>query len=213
MAAYGSVVSGGWSDIDWDAARPEYRDIMRSHKQVGYEPFPVEHADATAVLDELRRTHVNGGALLAGFRVVGDDPAMRWFAGRNRFAEYGLFQHFLGSAAVRQTLPQLRIPEPLDGDLGFAESWTGTLTLDGEVGATLVHGGAYERFKGSPVAAKQLGAAFTDVLVGERHQDFRVYKSHQPWASWFCDVAWDATWVLIDQRNAVVYLLCVTDTD
>jgi hypothetical protein len=206
-------VSSGWADIDWDAPRPEYLDLKRSHRQVKYEPFQVEHPAVTAVLDEVGRTHVNGGALLAGFHVVDDDAVIGWFASRNRFDEYDFFQHFLGSAAVRETFPQLRVPEPLDRDLGFKESWTGTLTLDGEVAATLIHGGAYERFRGTPVEAKQLGMAFTDALVRERHHDFKVYASHQPWAPWFCDIAWDATWVLIDRRNAVIYLLCVTDTD
>lgn len=86
--------------------------------------------------------------------------------------------------------------------------WTGTLTLDGELAATLVHGGTYERFKGSPAEAKRLGLAFVDAVVGERHDDFKAYRSHQPWAPWFCNVAW----VLIDRRNAAVFLLCVTDT-
>ena len=88
--------------------------------------------------------------MLAGFRVVHDHTVISWFASRNRFDEYDFFQHFLGSAAVRETFPQ---------------------------------------------------------------HDFKVYEAHQPWAPWFCDIAWDATWVLIYQRNAVVYLLCVTDTD
>jgi hypothetical protein len=210
---YGPGVSNGWADIDWDAPRPEYRDITRSHKQVTYERVPVEHPDVTVVLDELGRTHVNGGALLGGFRVVDGDTVISWFASRNRFDEYDFSQHFLGSRAVREAFPQLRVPEPLVRDLGFKESWTGSLTLDGEVAATLVHGGAYERFKGTPVEAKQLGAAFVEALVGERHHDFKVYASHQPRAPWFCDIAWDATWALIDQRAAVIYLLCVTDTD
>jgi hypothetical protein len=55
--------------------------------------------------------------------------------------------------------------------------------------------------------------AVVQALVGERHHDFKVYASHQPWAPWFCDIAWDAAWALIDRRAAVIYLLCVTDTD
>jgi hypothetical protein len=55
--------------------------------------------------------------------------------------------------------------------------------------------------------------AFVDALVGERHNDFKSYRSHQAWAPWFYNIAWDVTWVLIDARNAAVSLLCVTDTD
>jgi hypothetical protein len=71
--------------------------------------------------------------------------------------------------------------------------WTGTLTLDGELAATLVHGGPYEHFTGSPTEAKRLGLAFVDALVGERHDDFKAYRSHQARAPWFYNIAWDVT--------------------
>jgi hypothetical protein len=76
-----------------------------------------------------------------------------------------------------------------------------------------VHGGAYEHFTGSPTEAKRLGLAFVDALVGERHDDFKAYRSHQARAPWFYNIAWDVTRVLIDTRNGAVSLLCVTDTD
>lgn len=166
-----------------------------------------------AVLSALRDTHTNGGALIARFRAVEDDEVIGWFASRNRFEEFGFFGHFLGSAAVRKALPELRIPDSLDGDLGFSESWSGTLTLDGELAAILVRGGAYERFPGSPAEAKQLGMAFVETVVGTRHDQFHVYRSHRRWSGWFFDVAWDGTYVLIDCANKETTLLCITDTD
>jgi hypothetical protein len=111
------------------------------------------------------------------------------FASRNRYSEFGFFAHFLSSAAVRTSLPELRIAESLDHNLAFEESWAGTLSLDGELAATLVHGGAYERFAGTPAEAKQLGLAFVDAIVGTRHDQFHVYRSHAAWSPWFFDVA------------------------
>lgn len=165
------------------------------------------------MLDELGRTHINGGALLQGLAVERDDDVLHWFASRNRFDEYGFFEALIGSDTIRAARPELRVPRPLPADLGFKQSWSGTLTLDGELAGTLVLGGAYERFRGTPTQAKQVGAAFVDAIVGERHAEFRVYRSIQAWSPWFCAVAWDTTWLLIDQARREVILLCITDTD
>jgi hypothetical protein len=214
-----------WVDIDWQALRPEWSDIRRSHRELSFRTLDIDHPAAAAVLDELRRTHDNGGALLKRFTLDSDDDVLHWFASRNRFGEYDFFQIFLGSQAVRDALPQLQVPEQLGRDLGFgesrqlgrdlgfAQSWSGTLTLDGELAAMLVAGGAYERFKGTPTEAKRLCAAFVDAIVGDRHGDFVVYETSRPWSPWFYDIAWDKTWALIDQRQDEVILLCVTDTD
>jgi hypothetical protein len=200
-------------DIDWQASRPEWSDIRRSHTDLSFRTFDIDHPAAAALLEELRRTHVNGGALLKRFALDSYNDVLHWFASRNRFGEYDFFQVFLGSQALRDALPQLQVPEQLGRDLGFAQSWSWTLTLDGELAAMLVAGGAYERFKGTPTEAKRLCAAFVDATVGERHTDFVVYRTSRAWSPWFCDVAWDRTWVLIDQRQDEVTLLCVTDTD
>jgi hypothetical protein len=209
---YGHRVSSSWLESDRDAKRPEWADIKRSHDRVTYEAYAVESPAVTALLDALRETHDNGGAMLAGFRVNADD-VIGWFASRNRLKEYDLFPHFLGSQAVRDALPELQVPQPLGRELGFEPSWTGTLTIDGELAARLVHGGAYDTFEGSATEAKRLGAAFVDALVGDRHTDFKVYRSDEAWAPWFCDIAWDTTWILVDRRTPTVLLLCLTDTD
>jgi hypothetical protein len=160
----------------------------------------------------VNETHVNGGAIAARFRAVDQDSALHWFSSRNRFDEYGFFRHFLGSPAVRSALPQLRIPDPL-GMVKLKESWSGTLTIDGEFAATIVHGGAYEKYRGTAAQAKLIAAACVTELVDERNEDFLVYRSHAAWAPWFFDIAWDATWMIIDNRDARITLLCVTDTD
>lgn len=203
----------GWTGIDWDAPRPDWAAVRRSHELLNYEPLPGPSAAAIALLDALRTTHINGGALFGAFRVVGDDSTFRWFAARNRFAEYDFFPHFLGSSAVRDHMRELQVPEPLGRALGLEESWSGTFTLGGELAATLVHGGAYEKFNGAAQEAQRLASEFVEALVSGRHDDFKVHCSHTPWTPWFRDVAWDSTYVLIDTGRAAVFVLCITDTD
>jgi hypothetical protein len=212
-------------EIDWQASRPEWADIRRSHGELSFRAFDIDDPAAASVLNELRRTRVNGGALLKRFRLEHDNDVLHWFASHNQFREYDFFPVFLGSQVVRDALPELLVPRQLGRDLGFGESQqlgrnlgfvqssTGTLTLDGELAATLVAGGAYERFGRTPTEAKRLCAAFVDALVGGRHTEFRVYGTSCAWSAWFWDVFWDMTWALIDQRQDEVILLCVTDTD
>jgi hypothetical protein len=76
-----------------------------------------------------------------------------------------------------------------------------------------VHGGAYEKFTGTSVEAKQLGSAFVDAVVGARHEQFHVYLSHRAWSPWFFDLAWDSTYLLVDDADKAITLLCITDTD
>ena len=67
--------------------------------------------------------------------------------------------------------------------------------------------------KGTPSDAKRVCTAFVDVLVEDRHREFTVYRSYEPWSPWFMAIAWDITWLLIDRGRNEVTLLCVTDTD
>ena len=50
-------------------------------------------------------------------------------------------------------------------------------------------------------------------LFGDRFDEVLVYHSYKPWSSWFYDVAWDASWIVIDKRSSTVDILCITDTD
>jgi hypothetical protein len=202
-----------WADIDWKASRPESEDIADSRARVRFEVVNLAGEAIDRVLDELAKTHINGGGLAARIRLACDDDVLHWFASRNRFVEYDFFPVLLGSQAIREALPTLNVPRPLRHDLGFEESWSGTLTLDGEIAATLVKGGAYKCFQGGANQAKRLGAAFADAVVSGRHEAFRVYRSSTAWSPWFCDIAWDNTWACIDMDRNEVVVLCVTDAD
>lgn len=202
-----------WTDIDWLAGKPDGFRIKQSHERVRYERRPLREPAVDAVVAELDRSHANGGALVARFGVVEEDAAFRWYATRDRFTEWDFFRHFLGSPAVREALPELGIPDRLKGDLKFARCWAGTLALDGELAAMMVGGGAYERFRGTHTEAKRLGTAFVDAVVGERHGEFRVYRSHAAWAGWFFEIGVATTTIVIDLGRAESLLLCVTDTD
>ena len=178
-----------------------------------YEPVPVGGAGLDRLLAALRATHANGGVLLARFRAVDVDGP--WFATGAIVFEDRSFRELLASAALRGALPELEVPDPypVAAPPRFQQSWAGTLSLDGELARVLVQGGAYVSFPGTAAEAKALAAAAAHDLVGDRHEDFRVYGSTDAWTPWFRDVAWDLTWFLVDDRDREVTVLCVTDND
>jgi hypothetical protein len=166
------------------------------------------------LLAAIASTHVNGGGLIGRFKALAYSDVTQWFMSRNRFEEYELFRTLFASTAFRRQLPELEVPGELERvPGGLTEEWAGSLMLDGAWAGLLVSGGAYERFAGTAREAKQLAAAATHALIGDRFEDFRVDVSDGAWTPWFADVAWDRTYVLTDTRNAEVTVLCVTDTD
>ena len=44
-------------------------------------------------------------------------------------------------------------------------------------------------------------------------EDFQVFVSDDRWTPWFCDVAWDRTWIMADRARHEVTVICLTDTD
>lgn len=138
-----------------------------------------------------------------------------WFPTSTKLLEYASFRELLSSEAVRTVLPELHVPDPfpVSSPPEFPASSCRTLTLDGELAATLWHGGAYHRFSGSAAEAKQLASSAVYELIQDRHEDFRVFYSDEAWTSWFLDIAWDRTWLLIDDSRLEATLLCLTDSD
>ncbi|HEX6683263.1 MAG TPA: hypothetical protein VF062_10725 [Candidatus Limnocylindrales bacterium] len=196
--------------IDWEAGRPDEDAILESWGRVSYEPIPAGGPATERFLAHVHDVYRRGGAILARFRVTGGDATLHWFAARNLLCEYDFFKHFLGSEPVERALPQLRIPQILRF-LPFRDNASGLLTLDGELAALLVEGGAYKRFEGPAAEAKRLGVACVTELTQDRYEDFLVYTSQTNWAPWFRGGIWDATWLLVDRRDSEVTLLCVTD--
>lgn len=163
------------------------------------------------LLSALAATHVNGGALFASF-LSPPDPVLGWDASRNRFEECQSIERFLTSPAFREALPALRV-DALPKSAEFEWNTENAFALDGQLGALVFWGGAYEQFAGTAAEAKKLGNDFCAALFGTRYSEVAVYRSHRPWSPWFFDIAWDATWLIIDKRERRVSLLAVTDTD
>lgn len=199
-----------WINVNWEQNKPSNNLIERLWGAVA---ITIETENLPAVdeyLAELRRINTNGGAFVARFHINGNDD-FDWFATRNRWSEIEFFPRLLSHPAFASALPEVAT------NVNTAElaefEWSSSLTLDGELARTLVVGGAYEKFEGTPREAKALGERVAQSLFGDRFDDVLVFRSSEPWSSWFFDVAWDGTTVLIDKRLQIVTVLVSTDTD
>ena len=193
-------------------ANPEIERPTHSQIRTMWETLDVQqavdfHPEELTYLDAVRSTHVNGGALLYCFR-IGEDFCFDWFAARNRLPE--IFYAFLNLPTVLNAAPEL-LADATDPEV--SQKWGMPFVLEGELTATLVSGGAYEKFAGTACEAKALAKDFCSAVFANRYDDVEIYSTCKPWSSWFFDVAWDGTYAILDKRNRQLWLLAITDMD
>ena len=204
--------------------------------QPQFEQIPVTHPALDRLVTEFGQVYVNGGAVLACFALVGGRSA-DWLGhsystrGRGSWC-YGAgfpaddaerLKTFLTSRAVAAALEPAawlqdagEFPDILPSDPALINpelTYLDSLVLDGHIALTLLGPGAYQAFRGTAAEAKELGRAAYDAMFGSRYEDVWVYTSGKAWCPWFFNVNWDFTWIMIDDRENKLWLLCVTDTD
>ena len=88
-------------------------------QQVPVEVRPLTDLRLSSVLNMLRETHANGGALFASFH-VGPSEAFDWFASRDRLLEFGILRQLLNRDEIMSALPALQIQPSKPDDPAFA---------------------------------------------------------------------------------------------
>lgn len=210
---------------NWSREKPNWQDAQKMCIEVALDPVVIESELIERVLDRLRVTHSNGGALLTAVQ-VGRSDVFDWFASRNRLLENEILAYLLRRNEIRDLLPELLIGQ--DSVPAAASCETGVCAivssngfqfdnpflLDGHLAGKLFAGGAYpSQAKIDGKTAKQLAIDFCDAVFGQRYEDISLYTSHEVWTPWFHGIAWDWTAVLFDRLTRTLWILAVTDTD
>lgn len=168
---------------------------------------PIDSPHIAAFLDAFQKVYVNGGVILRTYRANPMVLAL-WKAAPS---VEQTASNFVLCPSVIASVPELQIQVPLKIPLNFR--WLSAFGMEGQLTNLLITGGAYERFPGTINEARSLCRNFMEALHGEELQWTWVAESSTPWAPWFCDIIWDATFVVYDQRKMRFSLLCMTDTD
>lgn len=165
-------------------------------------------------IEQIRRSHDNGGAYLVAFD-VGPDPVFDWYASRNRLFEDGVLAGFVTHPVVREALPELKIPKSIQPaetcNTGFR--MFDQFLLDGTLAHVLYQGDAYHSSQGDAKAEKAFALEVCEAMFGLRYGEISCIPNYDRWTSWFKGIAWDLTIVVFDRRTRRIWLLVVTDTD
>jgi hypothetical protein len=154
---------------------------------------------------------LNGGIILRIFRPINEaayDAAWRsdLFQGDEH-----ILRCFLEAPAVRETAPELQIPDPLP-HIPKHTFYSG-FEFEGAVAHLLFAGGAYPQTDLREDSARLLAREFVDALGGKNRLQLRVWRIEEAWTDWFNNIAWDSTFVVQPLQSRLWVLFCVTDTD
>jgi hypothetical protein len=207
---------------NWNQSKPTWQEAKLMCARVELSSVPIESEIMKTVVDRLRASHSNGGALLASIR-VGSNETFDWYASRNRLLEWDILPLLLRRDSVREALSELTIP-PEEASTGRSDGcqivksggfqFDNSFLLDGQLAARLYTGGAYgSAQKIEAREAKHLALSFCDAAFDQRFADVCLFTNYEPWTPWFRGIAWDWTAVLFDRRERIFWVLAVTDTD
>jgi hypothetical protein len=161
-----------------------------------------------AVVKALSKTHVNGGAVVAQFRIEAVGGAATALA-TNRLKHVNFFSAYFGNAVVQETLPQVANARPSVCEF---EKLSVEQSID-HLATAIRNGGAYRHFRGPDGEEKRLARRLADAAFDPRMQGTCCWYNDAPWTDWFFDVAWDRTFFWYDTQTRVATNLLITDTD
>lgn len=177
-------------------------------------PFEVEPISAPAVVECLSafgEVYCNGGALVRSFKYPQNAAFERDLHNHTQNRDH-IFRALLSNPFVIAALPELQIKLPLKPAPRF--SMLSAFAIEGELTNLLLHGGAYQAFDGTVNQARNLTRGMMESLVGPKMQTVCLAGySTTPWTPWFFRIAWDATFVLYQQKTRRFVVICLTDTD
>jgi len=109
----------GLLNPDWEQKKPTFSQARAMCQQIQVETRPLTDSRFDPVLNRLRETHANGGALFASFK-LGASEAFEWFASRNRLLEFAVLRQLLDRVEVTSALPELQVQPLAPDDPAFA---------------------------------------------------------------------------------------------
>ena len=201
-----------------------------------FEQVAVQHPALDRLMDEFRAVCADGDAIVTCFTAL-DGRTSDWAVSTTSDRPFNsMMFDFLTTDIHRRALTEflvsptvvtaLKLPAYEDDSELLAETirehvqfirsimqYMPSLKLDGDIALALVRGGFARTYQGTAAQARALAQAACDVIFGGRYEDVWVYTVTDPWCGWFRNPDYGHTWVLIDDRENKLWLLCVTDSD
>jgi hypothetical protein len=180
-------------------------------QEIQYREIPFSEIRLSNYSDALGSIYLNGRSDFAAFEAVNRDDL---------FSAYQC-DHCGSRIPVEGLLSQAALfPQFSGGGLPYGSpkdveiTHMGGCQFEGLLADVLLGGGAYEGWKGSVVDARKLASeAVAAIRSIAPDRPWSPILVRGPWCSYFCDIAWDYTFVVQFPYDARWFVFAARDTD
>jgi hypothetical protein len=188
--------------------RPELASFKEDWGRTTIEAIKPLDERLIAVTKTLSKTHVNGGAVAAQFRIVSSGAAETALV-TDRLKHVDFFAAFFDNDVVQAALPQVENARPTVGSFEKLS----VETLIDSLAQAIGNGGAYRNYQGADGDALRLARRFAEAAFDRRMTGKYCWANYEPWTDWFFDVAWDRSYFCYCAETEIATVLLTTDTD
>lgn len=189
---------------------PMFDIAMKMWKEIDFLAQDEEATDLSTYLNCLRGTYGNGTVLHKTFSIP-EHPDFIDFVSRGALHSAYFFDRFWRTRSVSAALP-FELSE-----LNFYSTnlfqWIHAVELPGSLASVLVRGGAYGQGVPSARKAMEFSTAAAESILDGDFDNTKVFVAHQAWSSFFYDVAWDYTCLVVQPDKRRIEVILATDTD
>jgi hypothetical protein len=174
--------------------------------------FPLIEEPKTGLrfVQDLATMYSNGTVLHKSFSIP-DYSDFTAFINTGALHSTFFFERFWQTKSVASELPYAL------NDVRFLAPdtfrWIHPVELPGSMARALVQGGAYTSEPMAARSAMEIAGQAAESLLAGNFQGPLVFVSCLPWSSFFYDVAWDYTWLIIRPADCRIEVILATDTD
>lgn len=156
----------------------------------------------------LGKYYANGNVKYGCFK-LGDSEVLDWYCSRNQLKEMLFFWKVWEKEPIKSFFKLSEIDEESNKDF----EWSSPFVLGGSLAWVLDNGGPYTKPNWGGEKSKKVGEKAAQELIANDYEDSLVLVNHVAWCSFFFDVAWDYTWVVLNKKTRLLHILMATDTD
>ena len=183
---------------------------MQMWREIDFPLLAEDDPPLASFLDSLGCLYANGRAVHRRFAIPQHADFLD-LVERGQLHDALFFGRFWQTKSVAAALPYPPDDPNLVGHSQFV--WTQRVALPGILATALVRGGAYHLWDRTAREAMRLGLEAAEVLLEGDFERSTVFVSESSWSSYFFDVAWDLTVVVVDAKRRRIDVLMATDTD
>lgn len=191
-----------------DNDRENYYEIFLDHLKKSKMIKSTENINKNSnniFFDTIEKSHANGGVLAYKIE-LSLELELKQIRDSNEFIK-NLFQ----TEEFKNATKELKHSSLVE-DLSLVE--LNPLDGFGKICSVVYYGGAYSYQNNSEIKSiLGLVCDFLDNFIPFEWTRCKTFVSYSKWAGWYYGVAWDYTFIFLDEKTESLFLICVTDTD